>query len=501
MEFGDFQTPLDLAKEVSLLVKSKLKTTPNTIVEPTCGYGHFIEGAYDVFKGKPFYKANEMNNTYLNIAKKKFKKSKIKITFSNRNFFEINWKYNLKYYKPPVLFIGNPPWVTNSLVGKINGKNLPQKSNIHFFSGLEAITGKSNFDISEAMIIQILLALQNNVGVVAMLCKTSVARKVIKFAQHNQLYFSHSSIYFIPSAKHFNVSVSACLFIFKVSPNMKFYDCRVYSNLQSKSSQKTIGFKNNIFLSDISACGKNESNLILGRKIWRSGLKHDCRKVMELSSSGKYYINGLDELVKIDSHYVYPLLKSSDIANDKTKNIQRFVIVTQTFLGENTQQIKTKSIKTWNYLIQHNSHFFNRKSGIYKGQPQFCMFGVGRYSFAPWKIAISGLYKKLNFCLVGPFKGKPVMLDDTCYFIPFNHFNHAQKVLKVLNSSVSKEVLNSLIFWDDKRPIKKSILDHLNIEQIGLEMGEKIFIPNENSLSVNNIKENSEIKNQLQFQL
>ena len=238
IEFGDFQTPLELAKEVSYLVQSKLKISPNTIVEPTCGSGNFIEGAYNVFKEKPNYKANELNKTYIDIVQNKFKKSKIKISFSNCNFFEIDWSKKIKCYKPPILFIGNPPWVTNSSIGRINGSNLPKKSNFQLFSGFEALTGKSNFDISETMIIQILIALQNQYGVVAMLCKTSVARKIINFAQKNKLYFSHSSIHSISSEKHFNVSVSTCLFLFKVESGIKDYDCESYPNLKLKSKKK-----------------------------------------------------------------------------------------------------------------------------------------------------------------------------------------------------------------------------------------------------------------------
>ncbi len=44
--------------------------------------------------------------------------------------------------------IGNPPWVTNSRQGKNSSLNVPLKSNIYGLKGIDAITGKSNFDIS-----------------------------------------------------------------------------------------------------------------------------------------------------------------------------------------------------------------------------------------------------------------------------------------------------------------------------------------------------------------
>ena len=59
-----------------------------------------------------------------------------------------------------------------------------------------------------------------------------------------------------------------------------------------------------------------------------------------------------------------------------------------------------------------------RGSSIYRSCPPFSIFGIGEYSFAPWKVAISGFYKRLSFVAVAPLDGKPAMLDDTCYFLP-----------------------------------------------------------------------------------
>ncbi len=47
-EFGDFQTPRELAFEVCLLL-SRLNLKPETIIEPTCGLGSFVSAAHKVF--------------------------------------------------------------------------------------------------------------------------------------------------------------------------------------------------------------------------------------------------------------------------------------------------------------------------------------------------------------------------------------------------------------------------------------------------------------------
>ena len=68
------------------------------------------------------------------------------------DFFKKDWPIMLDSLREPIL----PPWVTNSTVGTLGGTNLPTKSNFRRFNGLDAITGKSNFDISEWMLLHLL---------------------------------------------------------------------------------------------------------------------------------------------------------------------------------------------------------------------------------------------------------------------------------------------------------------------------------------------------------
>ena len=105
----------------------------------------------------------------------------------------------------------------------------------------------------------------------------------------------------------------------------------------------------------------------------------------------------------------------------------------------------------------------NRKSKIYKNQPRFSIFGVGSYTFKPWKIAICGLYKRLEFRLIGKLSEKPVVFDDTVYFLSFDNEETAQKTFEILTSPAAINYYSSLIFWDEKRPIKSSILNSLNL--------------------------------------
>ena len=143
-------------------------------------------------------------------------------------------------------------------------------------------------------------------------------------------------------------------------------------------------------------------------------------------SSNGFYLNGVEEEIEIENTHLYPLLKSSDIGNGRVTSCRKLLIVTQTRVGQDTSHIRATSPLTWAYLSSNADSFSKRKSSIYRGKPLFSIFGVGEYTFKPWKIAISGLYKNLFFQLVGPISGKPVVFDDTVSFLSYDSFDQAK---------------------------------------------------------------------------
>ncbi|MHA2202960.1 MAG: methyltransferase domain-containing protein, partial [Candidatus Hodarchaeales archaeon] len=153
IEFGDFQTPNELASEVIHHLKL-LGLSPSSIIEPTCGTGSFIFACLDLFSEAKII-GIDINSNYLDLISEKLSQINISKTVElhQANFFELDWPKKIEELTEPVLIVGNPPWVTSSEIGVLGGANIPVKSNIHGFQGLDAKTGKSNFDISEWMII------------------------------------------------------------------------------------------------------------------------------------------------------------------------------------------------------------------------------------------------------------------------------------------------------------------------------------------------------------
>ncbi|MGV0026576.1 class I SAM-dependent methyltransferase [Phormidesmis priestleyi] len=463
IEYGDFQTPLELA-EIVCQALIRLGVSPDVIIEPTCGVGNFIEAASLLFQSTKKIIGVEVNQKYLQEVrtKKQFIQDE-RIELRNADFFQFDWSSLINHLDGNILVLGNFPWVTNSQQGSIDGKNLPNKNNFQNHSGLDAITGKSNFDISEWMLIQVIQWLQGRDAGLAMLCKTSVSRKLLSHIHSRSLNLAYCATYKIDAKKYFDATVEACLLFCKFDANSKNYFCNVFSSLEN-SKYYQIGYRNNILIKDIASFETlSQFYDVNSETKWRSGIKHDCSSVMEFRKIGNAFVNKLGEVVELEEIYLFPLIKGSDVAQSRTEITDRFVLVTQRFVGEPTECIRDLAPKTWQYLESHASYLDNRKSKIYQNNPKFSIFGVGEYTFSFWKIAICGLYKKLEFRLIGTIFDKPAVFDDTVYFLSFEDERVAHKTFMLLRSTSAINFYSSLIFWDEKRPIKSSILNSLSL--------------------------------------
>ncbi len=461
--YGDWQTPAELATSVTNKILQILPTSPKSVLEPSCGTGAFLTAASNTFP-KALLRGFDINPAYVAHAATQLPGNRSKVR--TMDFFSANWEQEIAELPDPILVVGNPPWVTSAQLGSLASLNFPKKENFKGLSGFEALTGKSNFDVSEWMLLRLLAALQNRTATVAVLCKTAVARRIIEFVCQRNWRVIPVGMWRIDSLRHFKASVDAVLFICHIGDRpsqMKTWP--VFSDLTSTTPEMSLGFVDGLLVSDVQRFERTRHLSGNCATEWRSGVKHDCARIAELDFTDGHLINGLGELVDIENDYLFPLLKSSDVANGRLLSSRR-IILTQKFLGEDTTQIRKHAPKTWAYLNKHKLIFDARKSSIYNSQPSFAMFGVGPYTFAPWKVAISGFYKRLEFALLNPNGEKPVILDDTCYFTPFFNETAARAALDALRSPIVRDFYESRIFWDAKRPINKALLQSLNLHSL-----------------------------------
>ncbi|MEX1363532.1 MAG: SAM-dependent DNA methyltransferase [Nannocystaceae bacterium] len=471
--YGDFQTPPALAQEVLQRIVQWLASrgdAPATVIEPTCGIGAFLLAAAKALPRARLH-GLEIDPARAGRARAARREAGHEAEIRVGDAFDEPWGEQLAGWPDPVLVLGNPPWVTSAELTVLGVDNLPAKSNFKALPGLAALTGKSNFDVSEWMLLRWLELGQGRPLTVAMLVKTAVARRVLEHAHRQGLALHDATLHRIDARASFGAAVDAGLLCFGTARDQPIR-CPVYASLDAPGPEAEIGIRDGRLVADAEAYERARPALGTADPPWRSGIKHDCARVMELRREGEGLVNGLGEPASVEASVVYPLLKSSDLRGDDLPEARRWLLLPQRRLGEDTARLAVQAPAAWRYLLAHAQALDARRSSIYRGQPRFCVFGLGEYSFAPWKIAISGLSKRAAFTLVGPdAAGRPTLLDDTCYFIGFDDQARARTALSRLRSEPVAALLQALVFRDAKRPVTKEVLDRIQLDRIDLGDG------------------------------
>ena len=472
IEFGDFQTPIHLAVQCCEVVRDSFGYF-ETVVEPTCGEGAFVAAAVRILQPGRLL-AYEIHRPYVEVAQ-------LQITSSQGNrcqihcqdFFALDWNAERKKCEGRVLYLGNPPWVTNSALGSISSKNAPRKSNVEGLRGIDAMMGRSNFDISESVLRTLLDTMRPDQDALAMLVKTATARKLLRTAWVRNITFSHASLYQIDAKRSFGVSVDACLLLLQRSSEAQASTqvCYQSPGFDQSANQIAFGWSEGRLVADPLEAAATRCLQGDGKTAWRSGVKHDVSRVLELIEQDGALLMQDGEHVDIEPDLVYPLAKGADVANLRTDCLQRRILVPQRAINETTDAMPSRLPKTFHYLQSHADAFAARKSSIYRKRDPFAVFGIGEYTFAPWKVAICGLYKRLTFAVFGPVDGRPVVFDDTTYFLPFDRAAQARHVQHLLESEVASRFFNARVFWDAKRPITAELLRSIDPAAIARETG------------------------------
>ncbi|HEY9722991.1 MAG TPA: class I SAM-dependent methyltransferase, partial [Oscillatoriaceae cyanobacterium] len=404
-EFGDFQTPLPLAQQVVARLRAE-GVSPGLVIEPSCGRGAFVRAALEGFPEARVLSV-EINPEHLAIAQQALEPAHAgRCTLFESNFFAFDWPDRITDAAGPLLVLGNPPWVTNAELGRLASANQAPKAN-RGQRGIEALTGASNFELSEAMLATCL----DWGGTVAVLCKTAIARKLLAGAWRAGRRFARARIFRVDAAAHFGASVEACLFW--LEPGDGEAIAEVYDDLEAMGPSAAIAWRDGQLVADADAYDRwRHLRAEAGEAPWRSGVKHDAAAVFELEAAENDYRNGLGEVVEVERDHVYPLLKGAELARG-VATPRRALLVPQRTVGENTRLLAETAPKTWAYLERNGDRLAARASRVYNGRAPFSVFGVGPYTFAPWKVAVAGFAKSLRFAVVGPVHGAPVVFDDT----------------------------------------------------------------------------------------
>ncbi len=474
---GDFQTPPGLVDEVLNALEPGLSEGRwGRILEPTCGLGHFLEGAGARLNGRSELVGIEIQDELLARAGGRLGGCPwaVGLRLIREDLFAFDLR-SLAWANPgPLLVLGNLPWVTTAALGSIGEANRPAHDDVRSESmtGLSAKTGASNFDISEYLLLKILSELGGGPLTLAMLCKSSVGRKVWAEAIKSGRPVRSASLRRIDARRWFQAAVDASLFLMELGEGAVSRDLRVYPQLSSEEPERIVGLTPRYRLVSDAVVYEGLSDVDGACPLlWRQGVKHDAAPVLELSDDGGIWRNGLGEAVEVEENHLFPLTKSADLLHPNRPPPRRAIVLPQLGLSGIRARHDPEACLLDAYLGRHVERFRARRSSIYRGRPDFAIFGIGPYSFAPWKVAVSGLGKRPVFVPLGPVGGRPMMLDDTSYFVPCRDAEQATIVGATLNHEVSREFLGSLIFPDAKRPVTRGLLERLDLARIAEREG------------------------------
>lgn len=473
IEWGDVQTPSGLAQRVcENLVATGIR--PTSLFEPTCGIGNFLLASIASFPSLKEIFALEIYGPYIWQVKLRVLSyflenpahSRPIIHLLHKDFFEGEWEREV--VPDPdgdLLILGNPPWVTNAQMGVLEAANLPEKSNRNGLKGLDAITGKGTFDIAESITTRLLARFSGYNGHIALLLKNATGQKLVQAQAKRQFRIGNIRLYRIDHRKEFQVAAAAGLFTAQLAQKAAM-QCEWRSLYNAEEKGPVFGWVKDAFVANCQAYMEIEGLNTSGESGWRSGIKHDCSAVFELQTGTKGVSNKSGETIAIEPDLLYPLLKSSQLKGGIIQTTSRRMLVTQQLIGQETDSLAERYPQTYAYLSAHAARLEARKSRIYRTSPPFAIFGVGAYSFLPYKVAISGMYKQGHFSLLLPVEGKPVMLDDTCYFLGFERLDFAAFTWQLLQHELSLKTLNTFVFLGAKRPYTKEVLNRIDLPGI-----------------------------------
>src|SRR5262249_14639817 len=151
-------------------------------------------------------------------------------------------------------------------------------------SGLEARTGSSNFDVAEAIWLKLARELAEDAPTIAILCKSSVARSILQFAERTGLPVRDASIRRIDAARWFKATVDACLFRVTLAaggPDEGIRSARgtevpLFRGLAPSEPAVILGFARGWLIADRDAYRRSAFADGTCPRTWRQGLKHDA---------------------------------------------------------------------------------------------------------------------------------------------------------------------------------------------------------------------------------
>ena len=197
------------------------------------------------------------------------------------------------------------------------------------------------------------------------------------------------------------------------------------------------------------------TNSALNSVYWINILSKEPTGILieNLSNIGKRKVK--ENRTVIESNLIYPLIRGRDIKKWHS-TLSNYMVVP--FNEEGTlleeSELKIRLPKSYEFLTKFKTELISRS--VYrlfgKNKPFYYVHGVGRYTFAPYKVVWKEISGRImgkgifSTCVVSEYEDKSIgnkciIPDHKIMFIPLEDENEAYYVASVLNSSIAQLIV------------------------------------------------------------
>ncbi len=170
--------------------------------------------------------------------------------------------------------------------------------------------------------------------------------------------------------------------------------------------------------------------------------------LIENSNIGRKKVKSVKALVERD--LIFPLLKPRHIKKWEIRGEPYDIILPHTKYGRNNEtELMEEQPKTYHYLLTYKDELLGRKSRWFKGndKPFYTLFGIGEYTFKPYKVVWSMIGYLPYFAVASSFNdgfiGDKILIpDNTIGYISFDDLDEAFYVCAILNSNFAKKIFS-----------------------------------------------------------
>ena len=177
----------------------------------------------------------------------------------------------------------------------------------------------------------------------------------------------------------------------------------------------------------------------------------------------------------IEPELLYPLLRAGNVKRWYAKPNAQILITHEADSHLNAipePVMKNHYPRAYTYLLQFEQYLRSRKTQVIQNLinrgPFYSLFGIGEYTFAPWKVAWTRI-AKVEAVVLGEENNKPVMPQETLTMVPCQTEEEAHYLAAAINSTPFQFIVNAYSQRGGKSMGSKHILKYVHIPKYAEE--------------------------------